>query len=100
MDTTSRNYYTTFLLSTFPILLSRNPEPGKSLLESMLSPKQAWYDTDRSEGVTAAQQSPPSRKSSISISDIVERAELGKDEIFVTHNNLTSSFSALVSELL
>ena len=55
---------------------SRNPESGKSLLESMLLPNQEWYDTDRTEGLNAA---PPSRKSSVTISDIVERAEAGKD---------------------
>ena len=44
----------------------------------MLSPTQEWYDTDRTkEGLNAA--GPPSRKSSVTISDIVERAEAGKD---------------------
>ena len=43
----------------------------------MLSPTQEWYDTDRTkEGLNAA--GPPSRKSSVTISDIVERAEAGK----------------------
>ena len=40
----------------------------------MFRPKQAWYDTDRSVEVKA-----PSRKSSISISSIVDRAEMGKE---------------------
>ena len=64
--------------SIYFIYFYRNPEPGKSLLQSMLSPTQEWYDTDRTkEGLNAA--GPPSRKSSVTISDIVERAEAGKD---------------------
>ena len=49
----------------------------KPLLTTLFRPTQSWYDTDRSLGGV---QAPPSRKSSISVSDIVERAELGKDE--------------------